>query len=306
MKMVPQEKSSLIGPNPYNSHKEWENENKTGEAFVSADDSMAYARKPKVAVIDKMENVKAEEEATTEDSTPQKEEASNPYQRVDYKKRYDDLKRHHDKRVNEFKDREKELMEQLSSNRPKYTPPKSADELDKFKEENPDIYGVVESVAHLQAAKQLEDLQKELKEIQEKLALEEAKRAYVELKALVPDFEAIRQDDNFHNWADQQPKEIQDWIYNNRTNVQLAAQAINLYKASKGLAQANVQQPPRVGNQPANRGADEAVTVKARKEDPNPSGKVWTRAEIGKLSWKQYEKYKDEIDRAYAEGRIVR
>lgn len=303
MKMVPQEKGNLLGPNPYNKNKEWDDEGKTGKEFVSADDSMAYVNKPKVAIMDKMEN-RVEEEATATESTPQTTEEPDLYKRVDYKKRYDDLKRHYDSKVNEFKSKEKELKDQLIANRPKYTPPKSAEELEEFKKDNPDIYNVVESVAHMQATKQLEDLQAELKELKNTLVVEEAKRAYLELKTLVPDFEQIRQDEDFHIWAETQPKEIQDWIYNNRTNVQLAAQAINLYKASRGLAQANVQKPPEVTSQSI-RGADEAVSVKSRKAEPTSGEKIWTRAEIGKLSWKQYEQHRSEIDRAFAEGRIV-
>jgi hypothetical protein len=52
--------------------------------------------------------------------------------------------------------------------------------------------------------------------------------------------------------------------------------------------------------------ADMAVSANSRTEEPsNNKGKIWTRTEIKKLSSKQYEKLKDEIDRAFFEGRVV-
>lgn len=293
---------SMLGANPYNKNKEWDEENKTGKEFVSADDSMAYASKPKTAVLDKMENKEPEPSATPEpepDATQAPE--PKPFQKVDYKKRYDDLKKHYDRKVNEFKGKEQELKEQIQSNRPKYEPPKSKEELEEFKKDNPDIFGVVETISHMQASQQLEELQEELKQVKESLQLEEAKRAYIELNTLVPDWEQIRQSDDFHNWAEQQPEEIQNWVYKNRTNVRLAAQAINLYKASTGQSE---QKPPEQPTQDY-REAAQAVTSRTRTEEPSSNERIWTNSEINALSLQQYEQVRDEIDRAFSEGRVV-
>ena len=74
---------------------------------------------------------------------------TNPYSKVDYKKRYDDLKRYYDRKLGEWTSKENDLKTQLRENRPKYTPPKSKEELDSFKKEYPDIYGVVENCISL-------------------------------------------------------------------------------------------------------------------------------------------------------------
>ena len=55
MKMTPKDQGSLMAANPYNKNKEWDGEGKTGKAFVSADDSMAYVSTQKTVVLDKME-----------------------------------------------------------------------------------------------------------------------------------------------------------------------------------------------------------------------------------------------------------
>ena len=88
---------------------------------------------------------------------------TNPYNKVDYKKRYDDLKRYYDRKLGEWTSKESDLKTQLRENRPKYTPPKSKEELDSFKKDYPDIYGVVETVSHLQSENQMQSLQEEVR-----------------------------------------------------------------------------------------------------------------------------------------------
>ena len=48
-----------------------------------------------------------------------------PYKKPDYKKRYDDLKRHYDSKLNEFKSREQELLEEATKNKADYQAPKT-------------------------------------------------------------------------------------------------------------------------------------------------------------------------------------
>jgi hypothetical protein len=307
MRMTP---SNQKQSGKYNQSKEWENENKTGEEFVSAE-NMAYVSKPKQAVLDKMEEPAPEPapepEATVAEEPELKEEPVEQFKKVDYKKRYDDLKRHHDRKLQGMKDEINALKEDMRNNRPQYKPPKSEEDLAAFKEENPDIYAVVESVAHLRASEETKQLQESMKQMQEQLAYAEAERAYAELKTIVPDFEEIRADDDFHAWAEEQPQQIQDWVYKNSTNVQLAARAINLYKADRGmLNQAPAQTPPVQAAAKPDRGADEAVPTTPRREEPTATGeRIWKQSEIAALSPAQAEKYMSEIDAAFAEGRIL-
>lgn len=287
------EKGALLGANPYNKNKEWDDEGKTGKEFVSADESMAYNSTPKAVAMDKMEQATDQPQ---EDDTPDQD---NRFKKVDYKKRYDDLKRHYDTKVNEFKKQEQELKQQIEQNAPKYKPPTTPEELEKFKRDNPSVYNVVETVAHMQASQELTKLQQELKTVQESLAYTQAEKAYAELKSLVPDFEEIRQSEDFHAWAEEQPEQIQEWVYKNSTNVQLAAKAINLYKADRGIGQQRTE-----ATSSYNQAAD-YVPSRRTSEEPQPkTGKIWTRAEIGGLSTAQFEKYRDEIDQAFAEGRV--
>ena len=169
-----------------------------------------------------------------EEDTPE-EQADKPYKKVDYKKRYDDLKRYYDRKLGEWTSKENDLKTQLRENRPKYTPPKSKEELDSFKKDYPDIYGVVETVSHLQSENQMQTLQEEVDSLKKQNQALAQREAQLELGRLHPDFSEIKESDDFHNWADSQPMEIKSWIYENNSDGKLAARAIDLYKKDRGL-----------------------------------------------------------------------
>ena len=141
--------------NPYNMNKPWHKEDEIG--FQDADG--VFFEKPKA----KSEaDIEEPVEQVAKEETPKDE----PYKRPDYKKRYDDLKKHYDSKLNEFKSREQELLEQAAENRPSYVAPKSPEELEKFREEYPDVYEVVETVSHLQSEEKSKDLREKLEKLQ--------------------------------------------------------------------------------------------------------------------------------------------
>ena len=132
------------------------------------------------------------------------------------------------------KSREEELLAEIRSNRPKYKAPKSAEEIEAFKKEYPDVYGVVETVAHLRSSKETEDLKQEIKSLKELNQTVNKEKAEAKLARMHPDFEQIRESDDFHSWASSQPEAIKDWVYGNATNAELASRAIDLFKQDTG------------------------------------------------------------------------
>ena len=116
-----------------------------------------------------------------------------------------------------------ELTSQMQAAQPTYEAPKTQEELQEFKESNPDLYETVESVAHNIASEQVESLQPRLSAIEQRereIAMREAEQT---MRENHPDYDDIRGDDSFHNWAKEQPEQIQDWIYCNSDNVALAS-----------------------------------------------------------------------------------
>ena len=281
-------------PNPYNMKKDYLDYDKMDKAaessFADANTLAVKQDRPKV-VVDTMEK----EDTPNEPIEPEDQ----PYKKVDYKKRYDDLKKHYDGRVNSFKAREDELLAEVRSNRPKYKAPKSAEQLEAFKREYPDVYGVVESVSHLQASKETEDLKSEINSLKKLNTSINKEKAEAKLARLHPDFEEIRESDNFHNWANNQPEDIKKWIYGNAVDADLASRAIDLFKQDTGKS----KQKSEVSGDTVP--ASEMIQVRSSKDIGYGTKKIWTRSQIAAMSQSEFAKNEKAIEEAQREGRIV-
>ena len=244
-----------------------------------------------------------ENQATPQAAPDEEEQEAPKRKRANYKKRYDDLKKHYDDRVSQFKQREQELLAEASSSRPQYEVPKSAEEIERFKQEYPDLYDTVETVAHLQSERQVGELQGQLSALQEREADIVRREAETGLRDRHPDFETIRTDENFHEWAKVQPDEIQDWIYKNPDNVSLASKAIDLYKMDNGIASTPRR---RQSQQPREGSAADMVSTKTTTVDVDRGTKIWTEREIDAMSLDEFDAREDEINQALTEGRVVK
>ena len=289
------QQSNETEANPYNAKKDYidyeQVKANAKEPFADANTMAVKKDQPKVVV----DTIRSQE---PEEDTPE-EQADKPYQKVDYKKRYDDLKKHYDGRVNSFKSREEELLAEIRANRPTYKAPKSAEEIEAFKKEYPDVYGVVETVAHLRSSKETEDLKQEIKSLKELNQTVNKEKAEARLARLHPDFEEIRESDDFHNWAESQPEAIKGWVYGNATNAELASRAIDLFKQDTGKSKSK---PELSGDLVA---ASEMVKVKNSKEIGYGSKKIWTRSQIAAMSQSEFDKNEKAITDAMSEGRVV-
>ena len=272
--------------NPYNMNKPWHTEDEIG--FQDADG--VFFEKPK-----------AKKEADIEEPVEQEATKDEPYKRPDYKKRYDDLKKHYDSKLNEFKSREQELLEEAAQNRPSYVAPKSPEDLEKFREEYPDVYEVVETVSHLQSEEKSKDLREKLEKLQSREQELIRKDAEKRLMDKHPDFEDIRNSDDFHGWAKEQPKSIQDWIYNNADDADLASRALDLFKKDIGMDVA----PKKSNSKQSKKSAADMVSTKTTSVEPKQE-KVWTEREIAKMSMAEFDKHEAEISTAMQEGRIAK
>jgi len=289
------QQSNETEANPYNAKKDYidyeQMKANASKEFADANTIAVKKDQPKV-VVDSMQSTE------TEEDTPE-QQADKPYQKVDYKKRYDDLKKHYDGRVNSFKSREEELLAEIRANRPTYKAPKSAEEIEAFKKEYPDVYGVVETVAHLRSAKETEDLKQEIKQLKELNQTVNKEKAEAKLARMHPDFEQIRESDEFHSWAESQPEAIKGWVYGNATNAELASRAIDLFKQDTGKSKSK---PELSGDLVA---ASEMVKVKNSKEIGYGSKKIWTRSQIAAMSQSEFDKNEKAITEAMSEGRVI-
>jgi uncharacterized protein YutD len=295
--------------NPYNMRKSWHTENVMPTDLQNADSGL-FVPNP--------DRNKVESSATTQTSNPEDSNQvstatmdkvqdsalnveTNPYNKVDYKKRYDDLKRYYDRKLGEWNSKENDLKTQLRENRPKYTPPKSKEELDSFKKEYPDIYGVVETVSHLQSENQMQTLQEEVDSLKKQNSALAQREAQLELARIHPDYNNIKESDDFHNWADSQPMEIKSWIYENNSDGKLAARAVDLYKKDRGLGLDKKTETRPVQK---NEGADLLVKTNEQVQIPQTNESVYSRDDIAKMSDEEFMQYEKDIVKAQREGRI--
>ena len=298
-----------VAANPYNMRKAWHTENSMPKPLQNADSGL-YVPNP---VSNRDESNATANSSNPDDSNDDTTATvdkvqdsalnvdSNPYAKVDYKKRYDDLKRYYDRKLGEWNSRENELKTQLRNNAPKYTPPKSSEELEAFKNDYPDIYGVVETVSHLQSSNQIKTMQEELEELKKVNKTLQQREAELELSTYHPDFENIKESDDFHEWADAQPMEIKKWIYENNSDGKLAARAIDLYKKDRGLG----LDKKTVKKQQRSAGADLLVKTNEQVQIPQSNEKFFKRSDIAKMSDAEFMEYEKDILKAQREGRII-
>ena len=278
--------------NPYNAKKDYHVEDKP---FTPA--NQLYFEEPseknKLFDSDDITEVKSTDNVKTEN-------LDTPYKKPDYKKRYDDLKKHYDSKLNEFKSREQELLEEAANSRPTYKAPKSPEDLEQFKNEYPDVYDVVETVAHMQSESKAKVLEERLSKLQERendLVRQDAEKRLMDRH---PDFEDIRNSDDFHEWAKEQHSSIQAWIYDNNDDADLASRALDLFKKDLGI---DVPKAKSSSKKPTKQSAADMVSTKTTSVEPN-SEKVWSEREIASMSMAEFDKYEQEISDAMQEGRI--
>ena len=172
---------------------------------------------------------------------------------------------------------------------------------EEFKKQYPDVYEVVETVAHLQSESKAKVLEERLGKLQAREQELLRKDAEKRLNERHPDFEDIRNSDDFHDWAKEQPESIQSWIYSNADDADLASRAIDLFKKDKGIDLPKTKK----SSSRAKTNAADMISTKTTSVEPKQQ-KVWSEREIAALSMAEFDKYEKEISDAMQEGRIIR
>jgi hypothetical protein len=233
-----------------------------------------------------------EEQAKQDDDPVSAEDKS-------FKKRYGDLRRHTQLKENELQSRISALEQQLSSStKGEIKLPKSDQDIEAWAREYPDVAAIIETIAIKKAREQSVDLEERVKVIDEMRASASKDKAQVELMQMHPDFDKIREDDDFHNWAEEQPKWIQEALYDNENDARSAARAIDLYKADRGIS---TKKPS------TNKDAARSVNTRSERSRPNDNdskGHI-RESQVSKMSAQEYEKRADEIMDSIRSGKFI-
>ena len=236
-----------------------------------------------------------EQEATAE---PEEAEPANAEEKT-FKKRYSDLRRHQQQQAEDFKKEIETLKSQLSQAAQKEMKlPKSDEDIETWAKEYPDVAAIVETIAMKKAREQSTALEERMKAIDELQSSASKEKAEAELMRMHPDFGEIRDSDEFHNWAEEQPKWVQDALYDNDNDARSAARAIDLYKADMGI---NKEKPK------SDKAAANSVNTKNSRSKPqeDETSTYLKESEVQKMSAQQYEKHSDEIMEAIRSGKFI-
>jgi len=268
----------------------------TKVAFATRKYSNEEKRKKEQEELDEL--VKAQSGEVEEEPQEQEAEPANAEEKT-FKKRYGDLRRHMQDKEKEFQDQLNELKKQLSdATKKEMKLPKSDEDIDQWAKDYPDVAAIVETIAMKKASEQASALEERMKAIDEMQQSASKEKAEAELMRLHPDFDEIRDSDDFHEWAEQQPKWVQTALYENDNDARSAARAIDLYKADSGLTTKKSK---------SDKNAAKSVDAKNSRSKPqdDETATYIRESEVNKMSSKEYERRSDEIMEAIRTGKFV-
>lgn len=249
------------------------------------------------------------EPVQAESDTEQKEEPKAEAQEDDselsaeeknFKKRYGDLRRHQQKKEEEFSAKIEALEAQLTKAANKeLVLPKTDEELEAWSKEYPDVASIIETIADKKSKSAAKELETRMAELEELRVNATRDKAEAELIKMHPDFIEIREDDSFHTWAEDQPKWVQDALYENIDDAKSVARVIDLYKVDKGITNKKKAKP-------AEKAAAASVKTKsAAAPEPDESAKMIRESQVAAMSIKEYEKRQEEILDAQRSGNFI-
>ena len=239
------------------------------------------------------------EESVTEEKAESEEEPKNAEEKT-FKKRYGDLRRHSQEKEKQFQKQLDDLKAQLeSATKKEMKLPKSDEDIEAWANEYPDVAQIVETIAMKKAREQAKELEGRIKKIDEMSAEAVKDKAEAELMRIHPDFGEIRDSDDFHEWAEEQPKWVQDALYENDNDARSAARAIDLYKADRNIGKKDTTKSSKSA------AMDVGTKATKTKVDVSESGKKIRESDVQKMSAAAYEKQADTIMEAIRSGNFV-
>jgi len=247
---------------------------------------------------DLMSSDEAEEEqpkaAAPEAATEDGDEKLSGEERT-YKKRYSDLRSHQNKQAEELK----ALKAQLDNaqERGDIRPPKSDEDIEAWSRQYPDVAAIVERIAEKKAQEKFSGAESRLQEIDRITAESDRNRMEDEIRAMHPDFNELRSSDEFHDWAGEQPKWVQDALYENSEDPASVTRVIDLYKVDKGL-------DTKTRKKSSKAAASAVVTKRTTRPDQSDSTGNFSESQVHKMSAAQYDKQSDAIMEAIRAGKF--
>ena len=237
--------------------------------------------------------VEEEDKAETESLAPEQKT---------FKKRYGDLRRHSQEKEKTYQDEIFKLKEQLAQTAKKeINLPKSDEEIDKWSQEYPDVAKIVETIATKKAKELDTTLEDRMKVLADREAEASRARAEAELMRIHPDFDDIRNDQEFHDWVETQPRWVQQALYENETDSKSAARAIDLYKVDMGIT---ATAKKKTDNKEAAKAVTKGTTSSPANSKSTQSNQI-RESDVAKMRPHEFEKNEEMIKEAIQSGNFI-
>ena len=279
--------------------REEEELKKLMEAHVNGEDTSDLQQEASEEASQERDETEAVERRAEAKAVEQEEEPKLTREEESFKKRYGDLRRHMQEKEQEWKTKFEQLEQSLTkAAKNELVLPKNEKDIEAWAKKYPDVAAIVEAIADRKAQERSADIDKRLKEVEQIRVQARKDKAEAELMSFHPDFAQIRSDDAFHEWAEGQPKWVQDALYDNVDDAKSVARVIDLYKADMGI------DTKRSGS--SDKAAASSVKARARNTPEADDSKKYLReSEVNKMSTKEYEKNADAIMDAIRSGKFI-
>lgn len=274
--------------------------------FVDSNYRNANARRiaEEEAEIAKLSDPQAEENETEDQAEP---ESVAKEQQVDakepdtgeertYKKRYDDIRKLQSNTAAELK----AIKAQLENAKEQgiVRPPKSDEDIQAWADKYPDVAAIVETIAEKKAQEKFSFAEERLREIDEMSAEANRSKSMDAIRESHSDFDDLKESDEFHDWAGEQPKWVQDALYENQDDPRSVVRVIDLYKVDKGLDTKSRKKSSKAA-------ASAVVTKRTTKPTQAETDVSFTESMISKMSIHEFEKNQDAIMEAQRSGKFI-
>ena len=236
-----------------------------------------------------------EETAKAEEANTEAEEATLSPEERTYKKRYSDLRKHLNKQTEEIKELKAKMDNAVKGD---LRPPSSDESIEAWAKKYPEIASIVETIATKKADEKFATADQRLQEIDKLNAETHRTKAESEIRKAHPDFDELRDSDDFHTWAGEQPKWVQDALYENQDDPRSVVRVIDLFKVDNGM---DIKSKKRTTK-------DAASQVKTKRntriDDAGVAGQI-LESQVQKMTAQQYEARSDEIMEAIRSGKFI-
>ena len=230
-----------------------------------------------------------EEESEVEDKNLSREEKS-------FKKRYGDVRRHMQQKEKDWEEKFAALEARLGQEN--IRPPKSDEDIESWAKEYPDVASIVETIAAKKAQEMFSKAEDRLQKLDAKEAEISRSSAEQDIRDSHPDFDKLRESDQFHDWVDEQPKWVQDALYENSDDARSVIRVIDLYKVDNGMTKSDYA---------AKRKAAAGTVKKASRAsvDAEDTSGSFKESDIARMSAQEYEKQEEAITKAIQTGKFI-